>query len=358
MIFTERMTVDPQHPEPALLERAAQVLRRGGLVAFPTETVYGLGAHALDPQAVAGIYAAKGRPATNPVIVHAADLASARALVSAWPDAAQRLAERFWPGPLTLVLPRGSDIPDVVTAGGPTVAVRVPQHPVALALLRMARIPVAAPSANRSNRLSPTCADHVWRDLAGRLDILLDGGPCSGGLESTVVDLASDPPRILRPGLLTPSQLASVLDGPVRSGNDSVPRAEHAQEQSQAQERSQGPLRSPGQFTRHYAPGARVVLSAGTGRVVVQALVAQNVPVGWLRQGPAAEFAEFEGWPEPRIHGREMPLDPAGYAARLYATLHELDQLGVDVIVIDLPPNSEAWQAIHDRLQRAATPAS
>ena len=176
------------------------MLRRGGLVAFPTETVYGLGANALDAEAVRHIFAAKGRPATNPVIVHVAEIARVREVVADWPPLAERLAGRFWPGPLTLVLPRHPALPALVTAGGPTVAVRVPLHPVALALLRAAVVPVAAPSANRSTRLSPTRAEHVLAGLAGRIDLLLDGGPASGGLESTVLDVTTVPPRLLRRG--------------------------------------------------------------------------------------------------------------------------------------------------------------
>src|SRR5437660_12869477 len=178
--------------EPAAIAEAAAVLRRGGLVAFPTETVYGLGGNALDPAAVARIFAAKGRPATNPVIVHVADAAGVPLVAAAWPDPAARLAARFWPGPLTLVLPRRPEVPDVVTAAGPTVAVRVPAHPVARALLRAAGVPVAAPSANRSSELSPTTAEHVLRGLGGRIDLILDAGPCPGGIESTVLDLTSD----------------------------------------------------------------------------------------------------------------------------------------------------------------------
>src|SRR5438874_1626045 len=180
---TRVLTVDPVDPRPATLAEAAEVLRRGGLVAFPTETVYGLGANALDAAAVRRVFAAKGRPPNNPLIVHVADAADVPAVAAAWPDVAERLATHFWPGPLTLVLPRGSALPDEVTVGGPTVAVRVPAHPVALALLRAAGVPVAAPSANRSGHLSPTSAAHVIKGLQDRIDLILDGGPTDGGLE-------------------------------------------------------------------------------------------------------------------------------------------------------------------------------
>src|SRR5579864_4916197 len=191
------LTVDPQAPDAAAIAEAAALLRAGGLVAFPTETVYGLAANALSADAVSRIFAAKGRPAGNPVIVHVADAAGARALVDDWPAAAERLAERFWPGPLTLVLPRSRQVPDLVTAGGSTVGVRVPAHPVALALLHACGLPLAAPSANRSTRLSPTRAAHVLGDLGDRIDLLLDGGATPGGLESTVLDLTAAPPRLL-----------------------------------------------------------------------------------------------------------------------------------------------------------------
>src|SRR5262249_11514941 len=220
--------------------QAAEILRRGGLVAFPPESVYGLGAHALDREAVERIFAAKGRPATNPLIVHAADESAARALARAWPDAAMRLAQRFWPGPLTLVVPKAEAVPDIVTAGGTTVALRVPVHPVALALLREAGIPLAAPSANRSTQVSPTRAEHVLRGLDGRIDVLLDAGPTPGGIESTVLDVTTSPPRLLRPGLVTPREIEAII-GPIEFA------------QSMKAEAGQ-PQRSPGISGKHYAP--------------------------------------------------------------------------------------------------------
>lgn len=185
------------------IERAAEALRSGKLVAFPTETVYGLGASALDSAAVAKIFAAKGRPGNNPLIVHVESAEAARALAADWPAAAERLAEKFWPGPLTLVLPKRDCVPAITTAGAPTVALRSPAHPIARALLKAARLPVAAPSANRSQEVSPTLASHVLRSLGERVDVVLDGGPTTGGIESTVLDLCSQPPRLLRPGPIT-----------------------------------------------------------------------------------------------------------------------------------------------------------
>src|SRR5919202_2722131 len=205
------LPVDPEHPEPEPIARAAAVLKQGGLVAFPTETVYGLGANALDAAAVARIFAAKGRPAYNPLITHVADVAGARRLARHWPESAERLAAAFWPGPLTVVVPKRPEVPDAVTAGLDSVAVRVPAHPVALALLREAALPVAAPSANRSTQLSPTTARHVEQALGDRVDLILDGGPTRVGIESTVVDLTGDVPVLLRPGLLAARDLEPVV---------------------------------------------------------------------------------------------------------------------------------------------------
>jgi L-threonylcarbamoyladenylate synthase len=317
--------VDPQNPDPAAIARAADVLRQGGLVAFPTETVYGLGADALSAAAVARIFAAKGRPATNPLIVHVQDIAAAQQLAAAWPQRAGRLAERFWPGPLTLVLPRRPIVPDIVTAGGPTVALRVPAHAVALALLRASGLPLAAPSANRSMQLSPTCAEHVSGGLA---DLVLDAGPTAGGLESTVLDVTTDPPRLLRPGLVTPAQLAVVV-GPV----------------AQTEAAPETPARSPGQMAKHYAPRTPLELVAGNGRVHVQTLIDEGKRVGWVT------FAHHAGDDVACI---TMPDDAPGYASRLYAVLHELDRRGLERIVVDLPPSTQEWLAVHDRLRRAA----
>lgn len=208
---TRVMRIDPKQPDPAAISEAAAVLRRGGLVAFPTETVYGLGAAGLDPVAVARIFLAKGRPPSSPLILHVVDVAQARSLVSAMPEAALRLAARFWPGPLTLVLPRGPAVPDVVAAGGPTVGMRAPDHRVAQGLIIAARVPIAAPSANLSGRPSPTTAAHVLSDLDGRVDVILDAGPTALGVPSTVLDLTASPPRILRSGAISAAALREVV---------------------------------------------------------------------------------------------------------------------------------------------------
>ena len=327
----EVLTVDSQSPDAAKIRRAAEGLRAGGLVAFPTETVYGLGADALDAAAVGRIFAAKGRPPTNPIIVHVPEVAAARTLVSDWPPAAQRLAESFWPGPLTLVLRRLPIGPDVVTAGGPTVALRVPAHPVALAILRATGVPIAAPSANRSTRLSPTRAEHVLRDLGDRIDLLVDGGPTPGGLESTVLDVTTVQPRLLRPGLVRMSELESVI-GPVAA---------------QAESGGDKPRRSPGMLDKHYAPQTPLELTTD-GQARIHELGAQKLRVAWLTFTPEQTSVPSAVVKVP------MPYDAKAYSARLYAVLHNLDALGLDRIVVDLPPDTDDWLAVHDRLRRAA----
>jgi L-threonylcarbamoyladenylate synthase len=331
---TKVLRIDASAPETGLIALAAAVLRAGGLVAFPTETVYGLGANALDPAAVGRIFAAKGRPAVNPLIVHVAE-AQAIQEIAGWPEPAARLAAGFWPGPLTLVLPRRAVVPDVVTAGGPTVAVRVPAHPVALALLRAAGVPVAAPSANRSTLLSPTRAEHVLRGLSGRIELVLDAGPTAGGLESTVLDVTREPARLLRPGLVAPAAIEAVI-GPI------------LQPDAQAAAGDQ-PLPSPGMLGRHYAPRAPLEWAAD-GQARAEALCRRGLRVGWLTW-------EVPAQPDhPGLTRVVMPRDPAAYAAQLYAVLHGLDDAGVERIVVDRLPETEAWLAVRDRLRRAAAP--
>jgi L-threonylcarbamoyladenylate synthase len=343
-VNTEVLKVDPQDPEPERIARAAAVLRGGGLVAFPTETVYGLGANALDEAAVWRIFAAKGRPANNPVIVHIACREQVEDVTAAWPTAAERLTDRFWPGPLTLVLPRHPAVPDAVTAAGPTVALRMPVHPVALALLRAAALPVAAPSANRSTQLSPTRAEHVLGGLAGRIELVLDGGPAAGGLESTVLDLTTTPPRLLRPGLVTPAEIEGVI-GPIERLAEVAGRTDET-----------APLPAPGMLPRHYAPRTPLTCVRGLqlGRALVEKLLGAGLKVGWLaftEGGPGEEPLCAAG-----LTRVDMPPTPAAYAASLYATLHALDVLGLDRIVVALPPDQEEWLAIRDRLRRASAP--
>jgi L-threonylcarbamoyladenylate synthase len=328
------ITVDPSAPAAAALARAAAVLRRGGLVAFPTETVYGLGANALDADAVRRIFAAKGRPSYNPLIAHVAGAAAARELVTAWPDAAEQLAAAFWPGPLTLVLPKRAIVPDVVTAGLDTVAVRVPAHPVAHALLVAAALPIAAPSANRFTQLSPTTAAHVERALGEGVDLILDGGPTSVGIESTVLDLSGARPVLLRPGSIALEELERIvgpLERPMAAGAAEAPRP------------------SPGMLDRHYAPRAelRVFDQASRNEAIerAQRAAAEGRTVGALLLAPLDA---------PIAHPVAMPHDPTGYAAALYATLHELDALGCDLVLVEAVPAGGAWAGVRDRLQRAA----
>jgi L-threonylcarbamoyladenylate synthase len=325
---TEVIRVDGANPESGAIRRAAGVIRAGGLVAFPTETVYGLGANALDPAAVRRIFEAKGRPATNPVIVHVAAGAQVLNVAAAWPETAARLTERFWPGPLTVVVPRRADVPDVVTAGGPTVAVRCPAHPVAAALIREAGVPIAAPSANRSTELSPTRAEHVLRGLDGRIDLVLDGGPCPGGIESTVVDATGDVVRLLRPGLVTVPMLEEV-----------VGRVEQASRERERPEVS----RSPGQMERHYSP--RTPLRLVDGNDFTDDFLEAN------QAGQRVGLISFTG---SNPVGISLSDRPEVAAALLYDRLHQLDRAGLDFILVERPPDTPEWAAIRDRLMRAA----
>lgn len=309
---------------PQDLDEAAQVILRGGLAAFPTETVYGLGALALDPLAVRSIFAAKGRPTTNPVIVHVRDEAEARSLVLHFPIEAAALAARFWPGPLTLVLPRSSKVPDECTAGGDTVGVRAPSHPAARALLDRVGAPVAAPSANRSEHVSPTSAAHVLRDLNGRIDVVLDGGRCALGIESTVVALDGEAPRLLRAGAI-PRTAIEELIGPLEVGA-----------------RAHGPLQSPGQHRRHYAPAAEMRIVPA--QELAAAELASHGKVGaLLREANIASGTVLR-----------LPTDAQGYARELYAALRVLEDSGCDSIVVEDVPHTAEWDAIRDRLLRAS----
>ncbi|HEY1066061.1 MAG TPA: L-threonylcarbamoyladenylate synthase [Pirellulales bacterium] len=332
---TRRLVVDPVRPDPASLRIAADVLSSGGLVAFPTETVYGLGALALDEASAAKIFAAKGRPATNPLIVHVPDLAAARELASDWTQAAETLARAFWPGPLSLVVAKAACVPDLVTAGGPTTALRVPAHPTALALLQTLGRPLAAPSANRSNAVSPTRGDHVLATLDGRIDLLLDAGPCSGGLESTVVDATEWPPRLLRPGLISPAQLSAVLGVEVARG----PKSLH------------GPLASPGMLEKHYSPRAKLEIAPDDGRLRVAQHLAAGAKVGWITRGETSGRTDDVS---PRLYQLDLPAEAAGYAAEIYAALHTLDAAGVERLVVAALPSDDDWLAARDRLTRAS----
>jgi L-threonylcarbamoyladenylate synthase len=340
--------VDPHHPDPDIIADAAARLRAGELVAFPTETVYGLGANALDAQAVARIYAAKGRPAWNPVIAHVPDVAAARALSRAWPASAERLAQAFWPGPLTLVVPKAAPVPLEATAGLDAVGVRVPSHPVALALLRAAGVPVAAPSANRFTQVSPTTAAHVVQSLGDRAPLVLDGGPATVGIESTVVDCTGDAVVILRPGMLGRESLEAALEGtgiPVV-----VARPKAVAHDTPAPEHTP---RSPGMADRHYAPRAEVWLFAAEGTAELITALAARQAVG--AAAPVLAIVRTVALPSDVANALRMPLDPAGYARQLYAALHEADTQAAALVVIELPPDGDsAWDGVRDRLTRAA----
>ena len=337
--------VNPRYPQRRWLQKAATILRTGGLVAFPTETVYGLGADALDPAAVEKIFRAKQRPGWDPLIVHVRDLAMAEALVVDMPASFRQLASQFWPGPLTLVMKKNSCVPDAVTAGRPNVAVRMPRHPVAAMLLAEAGLPIAAPSANQFGRPSPTRAAHVVADLGERVDLILDAGPTPLGVESTVLDLTQSPPAILRPGGVTREQLEAAI-GPVTLAP------------SVADELARTGLAGPGMTQQHYAPRARVELFAGDQSAVTDRLCARAMD---LRQRghcvaalvseemlstvqPAAELvASFGAWGD-----WEM------LAHRLFAAFRVFDGQGAVVILCVLPPAEGIGLAVRDRLQRAA----
>ena len=335
---TEIVTLDTSDPDPHAIARAAG-FSAGRLVAFPTETVYGLGANALDPVAVRGIFRAKGRPSSNPLIVHLPDPSLLAIVAAQWPATAARLADRFWPGPLTIVVPKRPEVPDEVTAGGPTVAVRCPKHPIAQALLRAVGIPLAAPSANRSTELSPTRAEHVLKSLGGRIDMILDGGPCPGGIESTVVDVTGEAVRVLRPGLVTAAMLEEVVGG--------------VEVASRGHERPESVARSPGRIGKHYSP--RTPLRLVHGNDLLEDSI-ESEQAG-LRVGSISFFREdAESSEAIGSRGRHvsLPADPAHAAPLLYDTLFRLDQSGLGLILVEMPPDTPEWAAIRDRLTRAA----
>jgi L-threonylcarbamoyladenylate synthase len=330
----------------AAIDRAVSVLEAGGLVAIPTETVYGLAGLALLPAAVERIFLAKGRASTNPLIVHVDGIEMARSLASRWPESAERIVRVCWPGPVTVVVPKAAHVPDEVTAGGPTVAIRCPDQPVARRLIGKLGSPLAAPSANRSLRLSPTTAAHVLESLGARVDLILDGGSCDRGIESTVVDCTVSPPVILRPGPLSAAVLAAAIGQGVVDADALAGASVSATE---------GPARSPGQSTRHYAPLTPLEVADAPAARVAE-LLRQGKRVGWLttRGGEAAtrRIATSED-----VVVVPMPEDPTAHAAMLYAVLHAIDKRSLDTIVVDAPPDTDAWGAIRDRLARAAATA-
>jgi L-threonylcarbamoyladenylate synthase len=308
-------------PSAEQIASAAALIRADGVVAFPTETVYGLGANALSPAAVRKIYEIKQRPATSPLIVHVNSVHMAQELVSSWPLTAETLAARFWPGPLTLVLPRKTIVPHEITAGLDTVGVRMPAHPVALALIEAAGLPIAAPSANRFTQLSPTTAAHVAAGLGAAVDLILDGGPTDVGIESTVLSLAGDQPILLRPGMISQAAIESVI-GPIAVAGETTPHTPHA---------------SPGQHDKHYSPRTPLyLLSAG------EPLPASGAGT-WI----------YHSTPRPATRQVQLPASPGPYAAMLYETLHAADATALDWIAVEAPPDGVEWAGVTDRLNRA-----
>jgi L-threonylcarbamoyladenylate synthase len=310
-----------------------ELLRAGEVVALPTETVYGLAANALDAAAVARIFEVKGRPAHNPVIVHVASVDMARSCVAQWPALAQKLAVAFWPGPLTLVLPRSALISPAVTAGGATVGVRWPSHLLIQAVIQGCGFPLAAPSANLSNRVSPTCARHVQEQLGNRIPLIVDGGPSPVGIESTVLDVSDTPPRLLRPGMIHQQALVSVT-GELAGGSGGGTL-----------------LRSPGLLRKHYAPRARLVIWAWRDERELKAKLAKS-----QMQPVRTHILAHTRIPSGTSPGRVsiLPRDARAFARSIYAELHQCDEAGAEWIVVEALPEGTEWSAIADRLCRAA----
>jgi L-threonylcarbamoyladenylate synthase len=319
----------------AAVWRAAELLRAGEVVALPTETVYGLAANALEVNAVAKIFQIKGRPAHNPIIVHAASNEMARECVAEWPVQAEKLSRAFWPGPLTLVLPRSEKIPDNVTAGGTTVGVRWPGHPFMQAVIRECGFPLAAPSANLSNQISPTNAEHVRTQLGGKIPLIVDGGQSQVGIESTVLDLSVAPPKILRPGMIHLEAVVAV------AGNmeHSTSNMEHPT------------LRSPGLLARHYSPKAKLVVLDWDDEAELQ-LKIKNLKFKIADCRVIAHTKIPAGFAAGNVS--VIPHDAEAFARALYSELHHCDAAGAKLIVVEALPDSPEWSGIADRLQRAA----
>jgi len=335
------------------IQKAAQIIQEGGLVAFPTETVYGLGADALNPYAVAEIFEVKNRPTFDPLIVHVADLRQAEILVQKFPSAALKLVEKFWPGPLTVVLPKSSMVPDIVTSSMPTVAIRVPNHPLALELIRESGRPIAAPSANLFGQVSPTTAEHVRKSFGNKIEMILDGGPCQVGVESTVVSFIDKEPVLLRPGG-APLEEIQALIGPVRlqekAGSQSpLARGPQAEGQAlgvpgQGAQPQNGPgLIAPGQLESHYAPRTPLILGK-PGEAPPQ-----GKRVGWLGLGKPADTGLFAAV---EVLSEHQDLKEA--AANLFAAVRRLDESNLDVIWALPVPDQGLGRAINDRLTKAS----
>lgn len=330
--------LDTHTPElfKAAVERVAAALSKGEVVALPTETVYGLAANAWDAKAVGRIFELKGRPEHNPIIVHIVGVTMAQQCTRSWTPGADLLARAFWPGPLTLVLESSEAIPAVVTAGGATVGLRWPRHPFTQAVIQRCGFPLAAPSANRSNELSPTQAQHVLKGLGGRIGLIVDGGASQFGIESTVVDLVARPPRILRPGVIHRGTIEAVLGEEMLSGVD---------------QGCQETLRSPGQLPRHYAPRAKLVVWPWTSEAELKERVrAMGVPWAQTQIISHTQIPTGDGFGRVSV----IPHDPEAFARALYAELHRCDEEGAELIVCEAVPAEAEWEGIADRLRRAA----
>lgn len=334
------LRVSSSSPEPAAIAEAAAVLASGGLVAFPTETVYGLGARGLHATDVLRIFLAKERPRGHPLILHVDGEDMAKTLAASWPERASRLAAAFWPGPLTMVVERAPHVPEVVAGGLATVGLRAPRHPVALALLRAAGEPLAAPSANAHMHVSPTTAAHVVRSLGDRVDLVLDAGPCAHGIESTVLDVTVEPPRVLRAGAASLEALRAVVPDTVYEtltvGVDDA-RA------------------SPGLASKHYAPRTRVVLAEAATRFLPAVLALASSGAGrvgaivWSNEAAADVRSALSD-----ALVLALPPDAEAYGRALFAALHEADDARLDLLVIERAPDGPEWWAVADRLRRAA----
>jgi L-threonylcarbamoyladenylate synthase len=317
------------------VRRAAELLRAGEVVALPTETVYGLAANALDEKAVAKIFQVKGRPSHNPIIVHAAGIEMAKRCAKDFPAVAEKLSKSFWPGPLTIVLPRAEEIPEIVTAGGETVGIRWPRHPFIQAVIRECNFPLAAPSANLSESISPTNAGHVQKNLGGKIPLIVDGGQSQVGIESTVLDLTVSPLRVLRPGMIHAESLAAVC-GEIQISNS----------ESQTSD-----LRSPGLLKKHYSPKAKLVVLSWRDEVDLKSQIANRKSqiqschvIAHTKIPSGKNFANVS----------VIPHDAEAFARALYAELNRCDEAGAEIIIVEAPPDLPEWSGIADRLRRAA----
>jgi L-threonylcarbamoyladenylate synthase len=336
--------VSATSPEPAVIAEAAAVLARGGLVAFPTETVYGLGARGLHAPDVLRIFEAKQRPHGHPLILHVDGEAMATEHAASWPENASRLARAFWPGPLTLVVERGAHVPDEATGGLPSVGLRAPRHPVALALIRAAGEPLAAPSANAHMHVSPTTAAHVVRSLGDRVDLVLDAGPCAHGIESTVVDVTSEPPRVLRAGAAGLDDIRAIVPSVTYETITVTGDAARA---------------SPGLASKHYAPRTRVVLGPRrAGFLERLTAVAASAPrlgaVVWSEEAKRDVGSALRGGALSLAAFAALPDEVEGYGRAIFAALHDADEANLDALVVERVPDEPSWWAVADRVRRAA----